>query len=334
MAEVRSSLHDARAVAADFESLEQAADWYAVLHGDASGNQRDAWASWLAERPEHRRAWEHIEAVSRRFDPLRIGGEREAASAAMRVSAKGIAGRRKALGCLAALGGSGIVGWFAWRLTPLPDVVTAWQADYSTGVGERRNLTLADGTRVWLNTNSALDVDYNAQRRLLTLKMGEILIETAKDPNARPFYVDTRYGRMQALGTRFTVRQNEAFTLLAVFDGRVEIRTLSGATDIVEAREQRQFSADAITEPTPADIAREAWSRGVIVAENVTLDAFVGELSRYTHAHIGVDPAAAHIRVVGRFPADRPDQVLAMLERDLPVRIKRTLPWWMSIEAK
>jgi transmembrane sensor len=322
-------------VAADFASLEQAADWYAVLRdGEASSQARAEWTAWLNARPEHRRAWAHIEAVSRRFDPLRTEGERDAASAAMRVSTRRVAARRKALGCLAVLAGTGMAGWLAWRLTPLPDVVTAMRADYSTGVGEQRDVTLADGTHVWLNTNSALDVDYSGERRLLTLKMGEILVDTGKDARARPFFVDTRDGRLQALGTRFTVRQSEGFTLLAVFDGRVEIRTRSGASRIVAAHEQSRFDASSISNPMPADVAHEAWSHGVIIAENVTLDTFIAELSRYTHGHIGVDPAVASIRVVGRFPAARPEQVLAMLERDLPVRVRRTLPWWTSIEAR
>jgi transmembrane sensor len=320
---------------ADYESLEQAAHWYAVLRDhDASEQDRTAWEAWLDARAEHRRAWTHIQAVSRRFEPLRGETERDAASVAMRVSRGGAATRRKALGCLAALAGTGMASWFAWRLTPLHDLITARLADYSTGVGERRDITLADDTRVWLNTSSAIDVDYSGEHRLLTLKMGEILVETGRDTLARPFFVDTRDGRLQALGTRFTVRQTHAFTLLAVFDGRVEIRTRSGKSGIIAAHEQCQFDAADISDPTHADVAREAWSRGVIIAENVTLERFVGELSRYTRSHIGVDPAVASIRVVGRFPADHPEQTLAMLERDLPVRIHRTLPWWTSIQAR
>jgi transmembrane sensor len=324
---------------ADYESLEQAARWYAVLHDeDASTQDRAAWTAWLDARPEHRRAWAHIEAVSQRFDPLRADTERDAAGAAMRVSTRtstrGIPTRRNVLGCLAALAGAGMAEWFAWRLTPLPNLVATLRADYSTGVGEQHDVTLADGTRVWLNTSSALDVDYNEERRLLALKMGEILVDTGKDARARPFFVETRDGRLQALGTRFTVRQTDTYTLLAVFDGRVEIRTQSGESRIVAAREQCRFDANAISDPMPAEAAREAWCRGVIIADNVTLERFVGELSRYTRGHIGVDPAAASIRVVGRFPANRPEQTLAMLERDLPVRIRRTLPWWTSIEAR
>ncbi|AOJ03723.1 MULTISPECIES: FecR domain-containing protein [Burkholderia] len=324
-------------VHADFASLEQAANWYALLYADGgSGEHRKAWAEWLAERPEHRRAWAHIEAVSRRFEPLRGESlaERNAAAAAVHVSATRAASRRHVLGSLAALAGTGLAGWLAWRFTALPDRLIAWRPDYRTGVGERRDVQLADGTRVWLNTDSAFDVHYDDTKRLLTLTMGEILIDTAKDGQERPFFVDTPNGRMQALGTRFTVRQSGTHTLLAVFKGRVEIRNLAGHAEIVAAGQQRQFTADAISSPERADPAREAWSRGVILADDVTLDALIAELDRYQHGHIGVDPEVAGIRVVGRFPADDPDRMLSMLERDLPIRVRRTLPWWVTIEAR
>ncbi|BAX63244.1 FecR domain-containing protein [Burkholderia stabilis] len=324
-------------IQADFESLEQAANWYALLHADGgSGEQRNAWAQWLAERPEHRRAWAHVEAVSRRFEPLRgeRKGERNAAAAAVHVSATHSANRRHVLGSLAALSGTGLAGWLAWRFTALPGRLVAWRSDYRTGVGERRDVQLADGTRVWLNTDSAFDVHYDDTRRLLTLAMGEILIDTARDSQGRPFFVDTPNGRMQALGTRFTVRQSGTNTLLAVFNGRVEIRNLAGHVEIVPAGQQRQFTADAISNPERADPAREAWSRGVILADDVTLDTLIAELDRYQRVHIGVDPSVAGIRVVGRFPADDPDRMLAMLERDLPIRVHRTLPWWVTIDAR
>ncbi|WP_063534129.1 FecR domain-containing protein [Burkholderia sp. MSMB1589WGS] len=324
-------------VQADFESLEQAANWYALLHADGgSGEHRSAWAQWLAERPEHRRAWAHVEAVSLRFEPLRgeSAAERNAAAAAVHVSSTRAASRRHVLGSLAALAGTGLAGWLAWHFTPLPERIVALRSDYRTGIGERRDVQLADGTRVWLNANSAFDVHYDDTRRLLTLTMGEILIDTAKDRQGRPFFVDTPNGRMQALGTRFTVRQSDTHTLLAVFNGRVEIRNRAGHVEIVPAGQQRQFTAEAILAPERADPAREAWSRGVILADDVTLGALIAELDRYQHGHIGVDPSVAGIRVVGRFPADNPGRMLAMLERDLPIRVRRTLPWWVTIDAR
>lgn len=324
-------------IKADFDSLEQAAQWYATLYvGDASETQHAAWSAWLRERPEHRRAWQHIEAVSSRFAALRSDGdgEREAATVAIEVSAKRRHGRRQALRGLLLLAGSGLAGWLTWRTTPVQDIVTALSADYRSATGELREVALADGTRVWLNAGSAMDVDFTAAYRLLTLRTGEILVDTGHDRQGRPFFVDSRFGRMQALGTRFTVKQAPDHALLAVFEGRVAIRNRAGQEEIVSAGGQRRFSGTEIDAAEAVDPAREAWSRGVLLAQDVRLDAFLVELSLYQRGHLGVDPQVAGLRVVGRFPATNPAQALAMLERDLPIRVKRVLPWWVTVEAR
>lgn len=331
----RPALADDLPVQADYESLKVAAEWYAVLQDAETGpRQRAAWQRWLDARPEHSRAWAHVEAVSRRFALFRADGEREAAEKAVQVASRRAPSRRQAAGRVLALGGVGILGWLSWRLTPLPAVVTAWRSDYATGIGEQRDILLADDTRVWLNTRSAIDVHFNQDRRLVTLASGEILIETGRDARQRPFFVDTRFGRLQALGTRFTVRQTEDDVLLAVYDGQVRIQTLAGRAALVRAGEQMRFTADGISAAAPADPAREAWSRGVILAENLSLSDLIAELGRYHAGYTGVDPRVAGLRVVGRYPANDRDRTLAMLERDLPIRVQRTLPWWVTLEPR
>ncbi len=168
----------------------------------------------------------------------------------------------------------------------------------------------------------------------MALAGGEILIDTAKDARQRPFFVDTRFGRLQALGTRFTVRQADDDILLAVYEGQVRIHTHSGQEALVHSGEQTRYRADAISEAVPADPAREAWSRGVILAEDLSLGDLVAELGRYHVGYTGVDPRIAGLRVVGRYPANDLPRTLAMLERELPVRIQRTLPWWVTLEPK
>ncbi|CAM3604091.1 Iron dicitrate transport regulator FecR [Bordetella sputigena] len=324
-----------RSVQADYESLKVAAEWYAVLQDAEHGpGQHAAWQRWLDARPEHRRAWAHVEAVSRRFALLRNDGEREAAEQAVRVASRRAPSRRQAVGRVLALGGVGLLGWLAWRLTPLPAVVAAWHSDYATGVGEQREIILADDTRVRLNTRSAIDVHFKEDRRLIALVRGEILVETGKDARQRPFFVDTRYGRLQALGTRFTVRQADDDVLLAVYDGQVRIENLAGRVALVRAGEQRRYTADGISMAAPADPARDAWSRGVILAEDLPLADLIAELGRYHPGYTGVDPRVAGLRVVGRYPAHDMDRTLAMLERELPIRVQRTLPWWVTLEPR
>ncbi|HCE41020.1 MAG TPA: iron dicitrate transport regulator FecR, partial [Alcanivorax sp.] len=88
-----------------------------------------------------------------------------------------------------------------------------------TATGEIRDLGLDDGGRLWLNSATTVDVAYDDALRRVTLHDGEILIQTGADPRRRPFVVDTRHGRLRALGTRFTVRHHRDHGFLAVYQG-------------------------------------------------------------------------------------------------------------------
>jgi len=316
---------------ADFPSLEQAARWYACLRDEsATEDDRAQWRDWLAQRPEHRSAWQYVEAVGRRFEPLQ-GGDPDAAAAGLRAARRRLP-RRAVLGVAAAAAGVGLAG--AWRTTPLPEAWAAWTADHRTGVGEIRRIVLSDGTQVWLNTASALDVDYGRSLRRLRLAAGEILVQTAHDAG-RDFVVETGQGSLRALGTRFSVRSDPAGTRVAVYEGAVEIRTAAGGqARVVAAGSQAGFTADGISAPGPADPARESWAQGLILANNVTLAELAGELSRYRRGHLGVADEVAGLRVIGAYPARDPDRALAILQEALPVRVHRTLPWWVTIQAK
>ena len=202
------------------------------------------------------------------------------------------------------------------------------------------------GTRVWLNTATAINQDYDSRERRLHLVTGEILIDTARDSQGgvgsasgvgekpRPFFVDTPHGRLQALGTRFTVRLDGEQTFLAVYEGAVETHNKSSHQTVLQTGQQVRFGLDALGEVQPADTAREAWSRGVLVAQDISLREVVAELRRYRNGHLGLAPEVAELRVFGNFPLADTDDALDMLAAALPVRVSRTLPWWASIEAR
>ena len=316
--------------------LEQAAEWFALLlSGEATAADRRRWEDWLGASDEHKRAWGHIENLSRRFEPIKASPERQLAASAYRQASGSRARRRQALLGIAALAGAGLLGWTAWRHTPLPGLTQAWLADYRTDIGEIGEFALQDGTRVWLNAASAFSQDYQAGQRLLHLVRGEMLIDTGKDPRRRPFFVETAQGRLQALGTRFTVRlDGDERTTLAVYEGAVQVRTLAGQTALVEAGNQLRFGGEDVGDAKPADPAREAWRRGVLIARDMSLAEVVEELRRHYRGHLALAPEAARLRVFGSYPVNDPGQALAMLETVLPIRVRRPLPWWTSIEPK
>jgi len=316
--------------------MEQAAEWYALLRsGEASAAERQQWQQWVERKAEHREAWGYVERIGRRFSPLQSSPDRDAAVTAFgQAASAGRRGRRQLLlGLAGALGIAGL-GWTAWRQTPLPIVASTWGADQRAGIGETRRVALADGTEVWLKALSAFDVDYGATLRRLQLVAGELLIATAPDP-ARPFVVDTAQGRLQALGTRFTVRGEEDGVVVAVHEGAVRIDTaVSRASGIVPAGRQARFTADTVDAILPVNPAREAWTRGVLVADDTPLADVVAELRRYHFGHLAVAPEVARLHVFGSYPLQDTGRALDMLASVLPVRVRRTLPWWISIEPR
>lgn len=316
--------------------LAQAAEWFALLlSGEASAADRRRWEDWLSASDEHRQAWGYVENLSRRLSPIKSSPEPRLAASAYQQASNTRARRRQVLVGIATLTGTGLLGWATWRHTALPGITMAWMADYRTGTGEVREIALADGTRVWPNADSAFNQDYQPGQRLLHLLRGEILIHTASDSLQRPFYVETAQGRLQALGTRFSVRlDHDAQTTLAVYDGAVEVQPRTGAATVVRAGQQVRFTADNVSATGLADPAREAWTRGVLIAQNIPLAEVVAELRRHHRGHLGLAPELAELRVFGSYPANDPEQALAMLETVMPIQVRRRLSWWISIEPK
>lgn len=314
--------------------LEQAAQWYALLHSAGiTDGDRARWRQWLAADAAHQSAWRHVEDISAGFAPLQDGG-RLAADALLQADTR-LRQRRRALLSVAALAGTGLVGTALWRQGWLPQPLLAWQADHRNDTGQQREIAMSDGTRIWLNTASAINLRYTAAERRIALVAGEVFIATAHDATARPFLVTTGQGSLRALGTRFNVREQAGRTHLAVYEGAVEIRT--AATDhhaTIHANQQARFTVDAIATPEAADPARQAWTRGVLLANDLTLREFAHELARYRPGRIGVADEAAELKVYGSFPTQDTDRALTMLADALPVRISQPLPWWVRIERR
>ncbi|KAF2394518.1 FecR domain-containing protein [Pseudomonas frederiksbergensis] len=314
-------------------SLEQAAQWYVQLHDQQAGEpERERWQAWLAQSGDHQQAWRYVERVGQRFAALQ-DDQPQAASHVLRNTGRSPVSRRQTLKSLLILASGSLLGWGAWRQTSLPDTFGRWTADLSTGTGETRESLLSDGSRIWLNALSALNVRFDDTQRLLLLRSGEVLIDTAKD-SRRPFLVRTAQGQMRALGTRFSVRQEEQRTLLNVYEGAVEVRTLGGQVQVVEAGKQLAFSEDQTLATSPAAAGREAWRRGVLLADNLPLGQLIEELSRYRPGHLACDPAIAGLPVMGSFPLKDTDQALRLLEAALPIRVQKTMLWWVSVGPK
>ncbi len=307
----------------DLPTLEAAATWYVRLNSTPP-NEADhqAWCQWLAANPQHARAWARVEKLQSQW--ARLPSDVSLSTLA------GVKARRRAvlktLGLLLAVGGS---GWLAAGHLPYP----AMLADQRTATGQRRHLRLDDGSQLDLNTDSAIDIAFNAELRLIRLHRGEILVETASD--SRPFIVEAPQGSVRALGTRFIVRCGPTFTDVCVLDKAVELRPLNHPSHVLRlnAGQQAHFDRDQISTATPAPAGAGAWRQGMLTVIDWRLEDFIAELSRYRQGVLRCAPAIANLRLSGAFRIDDTDTILENLSQSLPVTVRFVTRYWASVEA-
>ncbi|WP_409028723.1 FecR domain-containing protein [Janthinobacterium sp. SUN098] len=204
----------------------------------------------------------------------------------------------------------------------------SWTADYRTGINQRRVVTLADGTRLTLNTNSAVNIAYDGAQRRIDLLAGEIFIATGKDAAQRPFFVGTPHGRLQALGTRFTVRLHDGYASGDVLEGAVAVLAGDGAQRLLlRPGEGAHFDSDGYHRQALAPYGG-AWLDGMLVARDMRLADFLAELSRYSEQPLDCTPAVAGLRVSGSYPLADVDAIVDAVSASLQLRRNTVTRFW------
>ncbi|MCF1486574.1 FecR family protein [Pseudomonas sp. AA27] len=289
--------------------LAEAAAWLLLMQeGPLTPAQQLELECWRRRDPDHERAWKRAQRLLTRLGTLPPTLARQTLARPQDSS------RRTVLRGLLGLIGAAPLGWWAWRQA-------REGVDYQTAVGERRELLLSDGTQVTLNSHSELRVLYSAEERLLYLRRGEVYIVTATDPS-RPLRVRSEHGLMQALGTRFSVRQLLRETQLAVYEGAVRVTPEAGRGSVIHAGSQVRFDRDRLGLVETARDTQLAWRRGLLVVDDMPLLQWAQELMRYADQRLVCDPAVAELRVSGSFPVDDLPLALAMLSESHGLRVR------------
>lgn len=300
--------------------LEQAADWLLRLQaapGDAA--TLSACRQWQHAHPQHAQAWARVEQLRG------LLGQIPPELALPVLDRAPDPRRRQALKRIAAIAAlAAPAGWASHAI---------WNAAQPgsierTATGERRRLSLPDGGRLDLATDTAVRIVYGDSLRLLKLQHGQIAIETARDTRqpARPFLVATAHGQLQALGTQFDVRSDAADgSRVAVLEGAVQVMPANRpqAGLVIGAGQSVRFDADGTEAPVAIDESALAWRDGMLAADAMPLGELLGELGRYRRGLLRCEPEAAALRVSGAFPLDDTDRSLRMLATDLPIEVRR-----------
>ncbi|KAF1048183.1 MAG: Protein FecR [Herbaspirillum frisingense] len=320
------------------DALDQALNWFVVLaSGEVTTQERQDFTRWLEADPAHRQYWEAV----RGFQSALQGMPAQAAGQALRGNTRAARpriSRRHVLGLVGATALGALCHGGRHELIALA-------AHHRTGVGERRELTLPDGSRMVMDTDSAVDIRFEDGLRRVALRRGAIMIETAHDPvwRAQPFVVDTAQGRVRALGTHFIVRQlrpddffgGGGLSKVEVMEGAVRISPRHGVDGglVLEAGRQAVFDAAAVAEIAALDPNGQAWIQGMLVVRDRPLGELVAELARYRRGLLSVDEDVAAIRITGVFPLDGSDRILEALELAFPIRVERHTRYWINLAA-
>lgn len=308
--------------------IEDATQWLVLMHsGLATEAERRDYQHWRKQDPRHEHLCSQLEV---RLGVFQAPTARTVGADVLQRTLNAPGSRRQLLrGAL--LGGGALLlgaGLIKQRSVPFAEL----SADFHTGMGQRQVLTLADGSELSLNAQSAANVDFDVQRRVLRLLDGEVIVKLSRDPR-RPFFVETAQARINVLGSRVLVREREGQGHVAALSGAVDIASHNGERLQLEGGHEVSYDAFSFG---PVGLSRggaTAWVDGLLELRDTPLSQVIEAIRPYRRGVLRLDPAIADIHVSGLFRLDKPDQILDTLAKTLPIRISRRTDLWVTISA-
>jgi transmembrane sensor len=344
--------------------LTEAADWFLRLRSeDANADDLSSFQRWLENSPDNPPAYRRISASwaavgEHASAPEVIMGRRNALDSARRAAQshwkwprtkffrqkyrnltasslrERTGGQGVRLSTSAIVGAAFLVSAALWFQT---------RADlYSTGVGERRTLTLADGSVVTLDARTRIHVKYRKKERLISLDQGQARFDVAKD-SSRPFRVKAGNETVVALGTQFNVEilgQNvvltmiegqvavtvaEATSLFALGNGERPAERGSGAVELTGGEALRVQPDGKAIRVGKVNVERvTAWQSGKIFFDNAPLSSAAERFNRYSREQIQVDPSVAAVNISGAFNAGDSAAFIEAVTSYFPVNAERS----------
>ena len=337
----------------------EAADWFVIIHAEDEPNSETlkAWLRWLDQHKGNRAAFTSIaqiwhaipvpksltmpsteELLSDTYDGEETVEEwmAEHAEETAHVSRDGGQTARR----------SPRVRRWAWLAAAMLAAVTVVsmmtvryldlqrsQSDvFSTNAGEQIEITLADGSHVWLGPESTLRVNFTAVRRGIQLTAGEAFFSVRKD-HERPFVVRSTSGDITAVGTAFNVRTTSDHVTVSVTEGVVTVAPsnllMAPKPDLVRvgSGQQLAFTAQESIKslkiaPSPEPGERARWREGVLIYRDEPLRDVVMDVARYSKKRFEITGnATGELRYTGVVYQKAVDEWASALHESFPVDV-------------
>lgn len=303
--------------------------------GQASPADIKALKAWSARSPAHAEAFDQASKVWKALDPARrktlsenvlafppavVGGRSTAAQPRL--------GRRAFLGGAIAASAAGAAFMAVRPPLELWPSLSELSADYRTGTGERRQITLAGDVSVEMNTQTSIALRSPAgSLDRFELIAGEALIFAPRTS----VMVVAAGGSIAASGARFNLRHVGQRVCVTCLEGVVEVETSAKAVSLTAGR-QASYSANGFDETIAVDPAIvTAWKDGVVIFDGAPVSEVIAEINRYRHGKVILTSAAlGRERFNARFRIENIDRVVGQIAQVFGVRA-RTLPGGVTL---
>jgi transmembrane sensor len=299
---------------------EHAISWLTRLHSDnCTDQERHNFEGWLTQSEAHRTAYQEVAAFWQGLSQIEPHAAPQLAAARAylrnaRKSRRVLSEKRLAgiLSVILLLGFSPLL--WSWLTTDI----------YRTAKGESTSIQLSDGSRIDLNTDTELTVQYTWTSRSVKLEHGEALFSVVHNAE-RPFEVIASRGRILDIGTRFNVYRQAERVSVTVLEGEVSVAAKQNtiAQNLIPGQ---QISYDSAGQPSAIlsvdTEAATAWKNRRLVFKSQSLSVVLEQLGRYHNAALQVQGSRLQaLKVTGVFPTDNLNLALNTIASALPIKV-------------
>lgn len=299
----------------ELQRLETALEWQ-VSHwsGEMTDQDLREWAAWLASHSGNQHAWHEVERLAGRLElvPAELG--RKSLKRPSSIN------RRQVLALLGLAGAGVMVARAGW--------VQRTIADCHCGPGEQRDLSLPGGGELRVNTASAVNLH---QGMIEVFPGSEIALDTRSASQASLF-VEMAGLRLQAGKSHSVLRDYGGQLRVSLLAGEVALLSGHAAAPMILHEGEEVLLSPGGLQRRPLDSAAVlAWTRGVLLADRMSMGDFLAELGRYRRGFLYCDDAVKHLIVSGAYPVNDTDFALQSLAQALPVVVHYRTPWLVHV---
>ncbi len=300
--------------------MDAALNWLFTLQASPDdANLRARLDDWLHADPSHSQAFELAVGTWELPDMDMVANEIAARSEhaiALREAVVHSGSRRRVWPRIAMAAAAAAAVLLTIGIQQYPDFMLRWRADYATPTGPHEEVSLPDGSRMILNTASAVSVNFQGAKRSVTLLRGEAYFDVVHDA-ARPFTVAANFSEVEVKGTAFSVRTDNAEDTVVLERGHIDVSLLQNRKDVasLEPGESITASSNNLSVVRKSDTSTSlAWLQGRLVFTDQPFGQVLDEVERYYGQSILVANARlSSMMVNGSYRLDNPERIIHSL---------------------